>query len=48
MTKSIAQQIAETRASLSRAKPRSYQRIKLEIKLRDLVMRQLRKELKAA
>jgi hypothetical protein len=47
MSKTLAQQIEETAASLRQAKPRSEQRIRLEYKLRDLVTRQLKKEIKA-
>ena len=45
--KSLAQQIEET-AALRRAKPRSHTRLKLELRLRDLIVRQLEKELRAA
>jgi hypothetical protein len=48
MRKSIAQQIAETSRSLREAKPRSHLRIKLEIRLRDLVVKQLKREMRAA
>lgn len=48
MTRTLADQIAQTADQLRKAKPRSHLRIKLEIKLRDLVTRQLRKELKSA
>ena len=46
--KSIAQQIDETLASLRRAKPRSILRLKLELRLKDLMTRQLKKENKLA
>ena len=48
MRQSLAEQIRQTRASLAAAKPRSYLRIKLELRLRDLMVRKLKQELKSA
>ena len=44
--KSLAQQIASTAASLRAAKPRSNLRLKLEFQLRELIVKQLRKEIR--
>lgn len=48
MKPNLAQQIADTSRRLRAAKPRSRLRIELELRLRDLIVRQLKKELKAA
>jgi hypothetical protein len=44
--KKTVQQIEETRRELARAKPRSRRHVELEIRLRDLVVRQLRYEIR--
>ena len=48
MRQTLAEQIAVTRRSLAAAKPRSHLRIKLELRLRDLMTRKLKQELKKA
>jgi hypothetical protein len=45
--KSLAEQIATTAANLRASKPRSHLRIKLEIRLRDLVVKELKREIRA-
>ena len=42
--KTLAQQIQDTQSSLRRARPRSNLALKLQIRLRDLVVRELKKE----
>ncbi len=44
--KSLASQIHQTSVSLRAAKPRSHLRLKLEIRLRELITKQLRKEIR--
>lgn len=44
----LAEQIIRAKAELVRVKPRSRRRIELETRLRDLIVKQLRKENKAA
>jgi hypothetical protein len=44
--KTIAQQIAETAGRLRATKPRSNMRLKLELELRALIVKQLRKEIR--
>jgi len=44
--KSIAEQITSTTARLRAAKPRSNLRLKLELELRTLITKQLRKEIR--
>lgn len=46
LKKSLADQIESTAASLRAAKPRSVQRIKLEFRLRDLVTKALKLEIR--
>lgn len=46
--KKINQQIAETKRELETTKPRSRRRVELENRLRDLIVKQLRKESRAA
>ena len=46
--KTLSEQITETRKSLSSAKPRSNLRLKLELRLRDLMTRKLKQEMRAA
>jgi len=41
---SLQDQISRTKAELLRVKPRSRRRIELETRLRDLIVKQLRKE----
>lgn len=48
MRQTLAEQIAQTRNSLAAAKPRSILRLKLELRLRDLITRKLKQELRAA
>lgn len=48
MKRTLIEQIGQATEQLRRAKPRSHLRLKLEIKLMDLVTKQLRKELKSA
>lgn len=48
MKLSLAEQIAVTRRSLAVAKPRSHLRIKLELRLRDLMTRKLKQECRKA
>lgn len=44
----IVEQIVRTKVELRSVKPRSRRRVELEMRLRDLVLRQLRSERKAA
>jgi hypothetical protein len=46
MKQSLAEQIASTRRRLAAARPRSNQRIELELRLRDLMTKQLRREIR--
>jgi len=44
--RNIAHQIVETAARLRAAKPRSHLRVKLELELRALIVKQLKREIK--
>lgn len=46
MRPSLSEQIESTAASLRAAKPRSHLRLKLEIRLRDLVVKALKREIR--
>lgn len=46
MKQSLAEQIESTAASLRSAKPRSHLRLKLEVRLRDLVLKLLKQEIR--
>ena len=46
MKQSLSEQIASTRRRLAAARPRSNQRIELELRLRDLMLRQLKHEIR--
>lgn len=48
MKQTLLEKIADTSRRLRATKPRSHLRLKLELQLRDLVVRQLKKERKAA
>jgi hypothetical protein len=43
----IIQQIERTKVELARAKPRSRRHIQLEIRLRDLLVQQMRREIRS-
>ena len=43
-----AAQIEQTKAALQKARPRSRRRTELELRLRDLMARQLRSEIRAS
>jgi hypothetical protein len=44
----LQDQIVRAKAELTRVKPRSRRRIEIETRLRDLIVKQLRKENRAA
>ena len=46
MKQSLSEKIASTRRRLAAARPRSNQRIELELRLRDLMLRQLKHEIR--
>lgn len=48
MKQTLPEKIADTSRRLRVARPRSHLRLKLELQLRDLVVRQLKKELRSA
>ncbi len=48
MRLNLAQQIEQVSRGLASAKPRSHLRLKLELKLRDLILRKLKQEIRAA
>lgn len=44
----VAQEIERTKTEMIRAKPKSKRRVELELRLRDLIVRQLKIEMRQA